>query len=128
MVMSGRELVESLRPQVQEIDVHALHALLKENPYALVIDIREKQETEVACIPNALLIPRGILEMQITANPSVSERFVVHKTLPEQPIYLLCRSGARSVLSAYSLQQMGFKDVYSVAGGFLAWQAAGYER
>ena len=127
MVMNGSELVESIRPQVQEVDIQELKAIIEENPQAIVIDIREAAETNAGSIPNALLIPRGILEMQISSHTSITERFATLELLSEQPIYLLCRSGARTILSAFSLQQMGFKDVYSVAGGFLAWQAAGYD-
>ena len=58
---------------------------------------------------------------------SIQQRFATLDILAEQPVYLLCRSGVRSVFAALSLKQMGFEDVYSVEGGFLAWQAAGYE-
>ena len=126
MVMNGSALVESLRPQVQELDVAALKKIMQQNPQALVIDIREVAETDAGSIAGALLIPRGILEMHINSHKCITERFASIELLAEQPVYLLCRSGARSVLSAFSLQMMGFKDAYSVAGGFLAWQAAGY--
>jgi len=126
MVMNGRALVESLRPQVQELDVAALKKIMQQNPQALVIDIREVAETDAGSIAGALLIPRGVLEMQITSHKRIIDRFAGIELIADQPVYLLCRSGARSVLSAFSLQMMGFKDVYSVAGGFLAWQAAGY--
>ncbi|WP_415225704.1 rhodanese-like domain-containing protein [Psychromonas sp.] len=125
--MNGRALVESLRSQVQELDVAQLKAIMQQNPQAIVIDIREVAETDAGSIADTLLIPRGILEMQINTHKRITERFSNVELLAEQPIYLLCRSGARSVLSAFSLQMMGFKDVYSVAGGFLAWQAAGYD-
>ena len=135
MLINGRELVESLRPQVQEISVAQLHDIVHEiahekgqqNSQAVLIDIREVAETETGSIANAVFIPRGVLEMQISSEESLKRRFSTLESLAEQDIYLLCRSGARSVLSAVSLQQMGFKHVYSVAGGFLAWQAAGYE-
>lgn len=124
MVMDGRALVESLRSQVQEIDINGLKAIMVNTPETIVIDIREVAETSAGHIANSLLIPRGVLEMQLHSHRALSERFATLELLAEQPIYLLCRSGARSVLSAFSLQQMGFKKVYSVAGGFLAWQAA----
>lgn len=130
MPIDGRELVESLRPQVQEISVAQLHDILHEKSRqsspAVLIDIREMAETEAGSIVNAVLIPRGVLEMQLSSEESIKRRFSTLEILAEQPVYLFCRSGARSVLSAVSLQQMGFKHVYSVAGGFLAWQAAGY--
>ena len=127
MAINGRILVEQLRSQVAELSVLQLHEKLKQNPQAIIIDIREVSETALGSITNAALIPRGILEMKIDSVESIMQRFPVLDELAEQPIYLLCRSGARSVFSALSLQQMGFKQVFSIAGGFLAWQAAGYE-
>ena len=123
MVMDGRELVESLRSQVQEIDIQGLKSAMKNNSRVIVIDIREVSETSAGYVPNSLLIPRGILEMQLNSHEDLANI----ELLAEQAIYLICCSGARSILSAFSLQQMGYKNVYSVAGGFLAWQAAGYE-
>jgi rhodanese-related sulfurtransferase len=46
--------------------------------------------------------------------------------LAAKPVYLICRSGARSALAADSLKNMGFTQVMSVAGGFQAWSDAGY--
>lgn len=127
MAINGRALVEKLRAQVSELSVLQLHEKLQQNPQAIVIDIREPSETEQGFIPNAALIPRGILEMTIDNNESIKQRFACLDELAEQPVYLMCRSGARSIFSALSLQLMGFKEVYSIEGGFLAWQAAGYE-
>ncbi len=127
MAINGRALVEKLRADVAEVTVLQLHKQWQQNPQAIVIDIREVAETAQGSIPNAVLIPRGVLEMQIDRVECIQQRFSTLDELAEQPIYLLCRSGARSIFSALSLTQMGFKEVYSVEGGFLAWQAAGYE-
>lgn len=127
MAINGGILVEQLRSQVAELSVLQLSELLHKNPQAMVIDIREVSETKQGSIANATLIPRGVLEMRIDSVTSIKQRFATLDELAEQPIYLLCRSGARSILSALSLKQMGFKEVYSIEGGFLAWQAAGYE-
>ena len=127
MAITGRELVAKLRSQITEISVLRLHEKLQHNPNAILIDIREVSETQLGSIPNATLIPRGMLEMKIDTDESIKQRFATLDELAEQPVYLLCRSGARSIFCALSLQQMGFKDVYSIEGGFLAWQAANYE-
>jgi rhodanese-related sulfurtransferase len=66
--------------------------------------------------------------MKIHQHPAVAAHCEPQLALTElanQPVYLICRSGARSALAALSLQQMGFTQVYSVAGGFQAWAAAG---
>lgn len=127
MAITGRTLVEKLRSQVAELSVQQLQEKLQQNPQAIVIDIREVSETQLGSIPDAILIPRGVLEMKIDSVESLKQRFATLDELAEQPVYLLCRSGARSVFCALSLQQMGFKDVYSIEGGFLAWQAANFE-
>lgn len=127
MVINGRALVEQLRDKVAQVSVSQLHEALRKNPRLIVIDIRETSETALGSIVDATLIPRGILEMKIDNHKTIQQRFSSIEEIAEQPIYLLCRSGARSVLSALSLQQMGFKEVYSVEGGFLAWQDAGYK-
>lgn len=127
MAINGRTLVAQLRDKVAEISVSQLHETLQTNPNAILIDIREVSETALGSIANATLIPRGVLEMKIDNDKSIQQRFQSLDELAEQPVYLLCRSGARSIFSALSLEQMGFKNVYSIEGGFLAWQAAGYK-
>lgn len=74
-------------------------------------------------------MPRGVLEMQLPQHPAVSEHtdaVVALKELATQPLYLICRSGARSALAVESLQRMGFRDLYSIAGGMQAWTDSGF--
>lgn len=42
-----------------------------------------------------------------------------------KPVYVYCRSGARSGRAAKIMKGMGFKEVYNLEGGILAWQRAG---
>lgn len=127
MSINGRELVEKLRPLVDEIDVHQLKEVMELDPNALVIDIRETTEHSVGYIVNTVNIPRGVLEMKIDGHEDIISRFATLDELVEQPVYLICRSGARSVLATLAIQQMGFKSVYSVNGGTMAWEAAGFD-
>lgn len=43
----------------------------------------------------------------------------------DQPLYLICRSGARGQQACQKLQQCGFNDVVNVEGGTLAWEKSG---
>src|SRR5690606_37849979 len=43
----------------------------------------------------------------------------------DQPIHLMCNSGARSVFAAFSLKQLGLTHVYSVEGGYVTWKEEG---
>jgi adenylyltransferase/sulfurtransferase len=40
---------------------------------------------------------------------------------PDQPYYLHCHAGGRSMRAVQFLQQQGFKQVKSVKGGIKAW-------
>lgn len=127
MAIKGRELVEKLRPSVDEIDIHQLKEVMELDANALVIDIREGAERAVGYIVNTIHIPRGVLEMKMDEHDDLVSRFSDFDELIEQPVYVLCRTGARSILGALSLTQMGFKSVYSVNGGTVAWEQAGFD-
>ncbi|PKL74951.1 MAG: hypothetical protein CVV27_17875 [Candidatus Melainabacteria bacterium HGW-Melainabacteria-1] len=43
-----------------------------------------------------------------------------------QPMILYCRSGSRSGKTLAIMRELGFRNVYEIQGGILAWQAAGY--
>ena len=58
---------------------------------------------------------KGIIERDIEAAiPDVDAKIVLY-----------CGGGYRSALAADALQQMGYRNVYSLAGGWRAWKAAG---
>jgi rhodanese-related sulfurtransferase len=40
----------------------------------------------------------------------------------EKPIYIYCRSGMRSAKAGKTLEEMGFKEIYDLKGGILAWK------
>jgi sulfur-carrier protein adenylyltransferase/sulfurtransferase len=73
-----------------------------------VLDVREPYEYEVANI-GAPLIPLGELPERVIELDRSS------------PLAVHCRSGARSAKAVKLLKDAGFKDVYNVKGGILAW-------
>jgi rhodanese-related sulfurtransferase len=101
---------------VQTISVEELKKYYDDNQNLNLIDVRELDEWQDVHIPRALHIPKDFIAANIL------------KQIPDQsrPIYLHCRSGARSLHAANSLLEMGYKDVYSVDGGIIAWKEAGY--
>ncbi|MGJ8580816.1 MAG: rhodanese-like domain-containing protein [Psychromonas sp.] len=125
MLLDGKALVASLRAEVNEVDCAAVHQHFRNNTPLLFIDIREESETAIGSPFGCERIPRGVLEMQLTTLPAYQALLEGGASPAQLPIYLLCRSGARSVLAAASLQKMGYENVYSVAGGYIAWQQQG---
>ncbi|GIW70680.1 MAG: hypothetical protein KatS3mg102_0222 [Planctomycetota bacterium] len=113
-----RALMAELRQRVREVSAEQVHELLRRpGPRPVLIDVREPDEVEQGMIPGALAIPRGLLE------------FRIEQAVPDRatPIVVHCASGGRSLLAADSLQRLGYRDVASMAGGYRAWEQAGYE-
>ena len=79
---------------------------------AYVLDVREQEEYDEVHVPSAVLIPLGQLEGRINEVEDGSRVFVI------------CRSGARSLKGADILEANGI-DAVSVAGGTLGWVASG---
>ena len=79
---------------------------------AYVLDVREQEEYDEAHVPGVVLIPLGELESRINEVEDGSRVFVI------------CRSGARSLKGTDILESNGI-DAVSVAGGTLGWIASG---
>jgi rhodanese-related sulfurtransferase len=109
-------LVDAARARVREVTVDAA-ATAAADPARprVLIDVREDHEWDVGHPAGAVHLGRGILERDIET------------VVPDRgaPLALLCGGGYRSALAAAVLQDMGYTDVVSVAGGWKAWVAAG---
>jgi molybdopterin/thiamine biosynthesis adenylyltransferase/rhodanese-related sulfurtransferase len=113
---SFRELLQQTKQQIREVDTAQADELRKE-PGALVLDVREPDEYEQGAIPGALHIARGQLES------SIENRVTDHDT----PLIVHCAGGTRSAFAAKTLEEMGYTNVVSVAGGFNKWKDEGRE-
>ncbi|MGE6258437.1 MBL fold metallo-hydrolase [Heyndrickxia sporothermodurans] len=91
-----------------EIDVHQLEKLLNDGQYHL-IDVRNQSEWEEGRIEFAQHIMLGTLKDRLSEIPQ-GKKYIVQ-----------CRSGARSAIAASILQANGFKDVFNLIGGYIAW-------
>lgn len=110
-------LVESIRPLVREITPESVQEALSDSTEFMLLDVREQNEWSKGKIPDALHLPRGILERD--AETLISD--------PHQPLVLYCGGGYRSALAAHSLQNMGYTTVASMTGGYSGWKSAGYK-
>lgn len=80
----------------------------------LLIDVREPSEHAAAAIAGSYLIP--LSKLTIDTLPSLDKTLVFH-----------CKSGHRSSIACERILQANpTLEAYSLAGGLLAWQAAGY--
>src|SRR5437879_11413253 len=112
---SYRDMLKAVKSRIREVDVRQLDASRNGSGKPVVIDIREQDEVEQGIIPGAIHIPRGYLESRV-------EQYVPDVATP---VVAYCAGGSRSAFAAETLQQMGYKDVASLKGGFGAWKDAG---
>lgn len=106
MVSEARRSV----PQVSPTDSASI-------PGAAFVDVREPHEVGRGHISDALLIPRGVLESEISA--SIPD--------PDTPIVVYCAVGERSALAAVTLVELGYSNVVNMVGGFDLWQHMGLD-
>lgn len=81
---------------------------------AFFLDVREQTEWDEYHAPGTTLIPLGELPSRLADVPK------------DKPIVVVCRSGNRSKSGRDILQQAGYSNVTSMAGGLTQWRAAGY--
>ncbi len=111
---SYRDLLKQAKAEIQEIDPTRA-AELSENGVVFV-DVRERDEWEEGHIPGAVHIPRGHLESRIEG------------AVPDHanPVVVYCAGGSRSAFAAKTLNELGYTDVVSLAGGFTDWKQNGH--
>src|ERR671916_3108032 len=107
------EMLEQKRANVREVDARESARLREQG--AILVDIREQDEVDQGIIPGAVHIPRGFLEMRI--EETVRDR--------DTPLVVYCAGGVRSIFGAEALNNLGYRDVASMAGGFSGWKASG---
>lgn len=116
------DFVRAAKACIKEISADELERLRAETDI-LVVDVRESSEHEQGHIRDALLVPRGILEA--AADPGYPKHQPVLVAARNRPVAVYCATGGRSAMAAAVLQMMGFKEVYSLAGGFGEWDKSG---
>jgi rhodanese-related sulfurtransferase len=112
---SAHDLVAQAKSQVNEISVDYAEQAIRDAD--VLVDVREADEYGAGHIPGAVHMSRGMLEFKFSANPALQARDI--------GIVLYCKTSGRAALAAVALQDMGYLNVKSIAGGIDAWVAAG---
>ena len=108
-------LVADAKARIREVTVADVQADWAAGADLALIDTREESEWNAGRARGAVHLGKGVIERDI-------ERAVPD---PEARIVLYCGGGYRSALAADALQKMGYRNVFSLAGGWRAWTAAG---
>ena len=101
--------------QFKEISTSQLRDWMTAGEKFLLIDVREDNEWQAGHAATAMHISRWTLSSKIgTAVPDKTARIVLY-----------CLGGSRSATGAETLQKIGYKNVFSLKGGFKNYQLAG---
>ncbi len=123
-IKSSLTLVNEALKEIKTLHVEDAYNLCEENKCNL-IDIRDIRELEKeGRIENSQHIPRGMLEFWLDPE---SAYFKSGKIDMDKEIVLFCAGGLRSALAAKSLNEMGFKKVSHIDGGFGALKSSKFK-
>jgi len=105
-------LVADAKGRIKELSVAETQKRLGQG--AALIDVREDGEWQAGHAAGASHLGRGVIERDIV------------QAFPDKSIELIlyCGGGYRSALAADNLQKMGYANVFSMSGGWTAWNEA----
>jgi len=109
------KLVAEIKPLIKEISIEEVIDWQKSAKPFTLIDVREDNEWSQERIDKAHHLSKGIIERDI------------EKYFPQRNscLVLYCGGGYRSALAAYNINRMGYKNIYSMQGGFRKWKENG---
>jgi rhodanese-related sulfurtransferase len=114
---TAHDLVADAKARVHEVAPAEAEAALGE--VDLLIDVREPAEYQEGHLRGAINIPRGMLEFKLSSDAALEDR--------GRRVLLYCKGSGRAALAAVAMQEMGYLQVASLAGGFDAWRDEGRE-
>ncbi|WP_269240187.1 thioredoxin domain-containing protein [Flavobacterium limnophilum] len=103
---------------IENIAPEAFAKKIKETPNAQILDVRTPEEFASEHIDNAVNI-------NWLGNDFVSNTEKLDKS---KPVFVYCKSGARSTKAAAKLGELGFKKIYQLEGGILKWNSTGLSK
>lgn len=112
---TAHDLVVAAKARIREVSPDEAEAAIAKAD--VLLDVREAEEFAAGHLPGALHVSRGLLEFKLGGTPALAERGM--------KVVLYCKSSGRAALAAVAMQEMGYTDVVSIAGGYDAWLAAG---
>ncbi|MCU1280621.1 MAG: glpE [bacterium] len=108
-------LVDDAKSRIAECTIDDVLARQKRGDKLRLIDVREDDEWRAGHVRGAEHLGRGVLERDIVGKaPDKNEELILY-----------CGGGFRSALAADNLVRMGYKRVFSLAGGWRAWNERG---
>jgi len=118
------QMVAEATAAVPAISAKDLEQWMKENPNALLIDVRDSAQANAESIPGAINIDYG--DLLFAADNEVPEEWRDPRLQDRSRLIVThCVLGPLGAIAAKTLQDMGFTNVRYLEGGVEAWKTAG---
>lgn len=101
---------------VESIDAQTLHGKQQNSDSLVIVDVRTAAEFAAIRIPHSVHVPLTEIQRRLT------ELLQKHA---ENELAVICQSGNRSLMGSLVLKKAGFKTIYNVQGGLMAWKNQG---
>ena len=111
---TGAQLVAEAKARIKQVTAKDVMDMQARGEKITLLDVRDLNEVNLGKIPGTLHISRGNLETKVEAQIPRDAHVVIY-----------CASGNRSAFAAETMEQMGYANVASMAGGFRGWAEAG---
>ena len=108
MIKAAGELIAEAQTRINCLDVSSAKTLYDDSENAVIIDVREPESAANSKLKDSINIPRGLIEMEV---PKLCPE-------PDTLILLHCAGGGRASLTALTLQEMGYTNVYAITAKF----------
>ena len=103
-------------PVTEQITAEKVKAAIDNKEDFALLDVRTTAEYARGKIGGSINLPVDEVSQKI-------EEVIPDK---EQTVYVYCLSGSRSVHAVDAMARMGYKKVYNMTNGLLAWRVKGY--
>ena len=115
-IKNKQEVFAEASRHTQQLSPAELNSMMNSEQEFVLIDVRTEKEHDAGYISGSMWLPRGFLEVKIQ---KACEN-------PDAVIVVYCTLGGMSLIAAETLQELGYKNVYSIKGGMKAWIEEGY--
>ena len=115
-IKSKQEVFAEVSRHTQQLSPTELNNMMNSEQKFVLIDVRTEKEHDAGYISGSMWLPRGFIENKIQKVCKNSDAVIV----------VYCSLGGISLLAAKTLQELGYKKVYSIKGGMKTWVEEGY--
>lgn len=100
---------------IKQLNANAFQKTIDSLTAKQIIDVRTPQEFSTGYLAGATNI--NFYETDFTARLEQLDK--------NQPVFVYCKAGGRSIEAANKLEKLGFKQIYDLEGGILSWTRNG---